>query len=550
MKKRILAWLVLFALVFAMTGCTGTNESEESKKPDESASVESSKEADSEHPGWLTEEKKTLKVLTNEGSGTSNPPASNDLPFWKWLEEYTNVHIEWEIASTSGYNEVVSTRLSAGVDLPDIMMVNTLPLAEKAGMNGILVDLAEYWDTCFTNTSAYWDSQDVDFLSYVTSSDGAIYALVGMAEPVEGHITLAYNKEWLEKLNAEVPTTLDEFTDLLYKMKEAGDLNGNGVNDEIVLTSSGVSDLTSSLGTAFGLEQYEAWDAFVADENGVVKDEYTSENMKNFLAYLRRIYKDRLLDQEISSMSANTLAEKIASDRVGIFAYYSEYAIIFGQLTSKGQQDPFSEVYSLGGALASEYNGNKGYFMRRERAVGAPTAITDECKDVELAARWLDTLYADPNVLNVRVYGIEGEDWRYDENGEIEILFPEDGSIRDIGAKGCGQIPLCHFQTREQLLAGNEQYPWYLEEYEKMRTESDWKSPSVKHITLYSDEENELISFVSTDVKGVFGEYRDKFIKGSADVNADWDKYVSEINKMGLPDMIKGWQMIHDRTKQ
>ena len=416
-------------------------------------------------------------------------------------------------------------------------------------MNGLLVDLSEYWDTCFTNTDAYWKGQGVDFLSHITSSDGSIYALVGMAEPVEGHITIMYNKDWLEKVNEEMPTTLDDFTALLRKLKSAGDLNGNGINDEIILTASGVSDLTSGLGTAFGLEQYEAWDAFVADENNVVRDEYTSENMKEFLTYLRTLYKEKILDQEISSMNANTLAEKIASDRVGIFIYYSSYAITYGQLTSKGQKDPFAEVYSLGLALGSKYNGNKGVFMRRERALGAPTSITDECKDVELAAKWLDTLYADPNVLNVRIYGMEGEDWRYDENGNIEVLYPEDGSVRNISAKGCGQIPLCHFQTPEQLLSGNEQFPWYLEGYDRMREECVWKSPSIKHIQLFTDEENELINFVNSDVKGVFGQYRDKFVKGSADPNTDWNKYVQEINKMGLQDMVKGWQMIHDRTR-
>lgn len=545
MKKRITAILLIAVMLFGMTAC-GV-DAEEEKKEDEKESEEAG-ESENIPESWLTNEKKTLTVLTTEGTSTSNPPASNDLPFWKWLEDYTNVHIEWEVASASGYTEVVSTRLAAGVDLPDIMMVNTLQLAENAGENGILVDLSEYWDTLFTNTNAYWEAQGVDFLSHISSYDGSIYALIGMAEPVEGHITIMYNTDWMEKLGAEIPTTLDEFTDLLYKMKEAGDLNGNGLEDEIILTSDGVSGLTSGLGTAFGLEQYEAWDAFVADENGVVTSEYTSDNMRDFLAYLNELYENKLLDQEISSTNANILAEKIASDRVGVFIYYSSYAITYGQLTTKGQADPFAECYSLGLALDSEYNGNDGYFIRRERAVGSPTAITNECEDVELACRWLDTLYADPNVLNTRIYGIEGEDWQFDSEGNIEILYAEDGSQRDISAKGCGQIPLCHFQTPEQLLSGKEQWPWYLEEYERMRTECTWKSPSIVHLQLYSEEEDELISNVNSDVKGVYGEYRDKFVKGDEDIETGWDVYLENMEKMGIQDMVDAWQMIYDRT--
>ena len=541
MKKRIIALLFVVAMILGLTACGSKDGSSTS------TAVTPLQEGDPET--WLSHDKVTLTVFTNEGSTTAYPAPSNDLPFWQFLEEYTNVHIEWEVASATGYTEVISTRLAAGVDLPDIMMVNTLPVAESAGENGLLVDLSEYWDTHFVNTNAHWDAQDVDFESYITSGDGSIYALVGMADPVEGHITLIYNTDWMEKLGAEIPTTLDEFTDLLYKMKAAGDLNGNGIDDEIVLTTSGVNELTSALGTAFNIEQYEAWDAFVADENDVVTSEYTSDNMKNYLSYIHDLYMDKVLDPEYSSMSANLLSEKIASDRVGVFAYYSGFAITYGQLTERGQADPTGEHFTLGVALASEYNNNEGFFMRRERAVGCPTSITSACEEVELACRWLDTLYADPNVLNVRQYGIEGEDWQYAADGSIEVLHPADGSLRNVGAKGCGQIMLCHFQTPEQLLDGKEQYPWYLEQYDRMRTECAWKSPTVKHVTLFTEEEDNLISNYNSDVKGMFGEYRDKFIKGMLDVDKDWDTYLESIEKMGMSNLTEAWQMVHDRTK-
>ena len=496
---------------------------------------------------WLTGDKRTLRILTNEGTNSTYPPASNDLPFWAWFEEYTNVHIEWEVASTTGYMEIVSTRLAAGVELPDIIMVNTLRIGESAGENGLLVDLSEYWDTHFVNTKNYWESQGIDILSHISTYDGAIYALCGMCEPVEGHITLMYNTDWMEQLGAEIPTTLDEFTDLLYKMKAAGDLNGNGRDDEVILTGSS-TELQSALGTAFGLEIYEGWDAFVADENGVVRDEYTSDEMRNYLTYINKLYEDRVLDPEICNMSTNIMSEKIASDRVGIFAYYSGFAISYGQLTTKGIEDPFAECYSLGVALASEYNNNEAYFVRRERALGSPTAITKECKDVELACRWLDTLNADPHVVNVRAFGIEGEDWVYDEAGKVELIYPTDGTARNIAAKGCGQLPIVHFQPKEQLLEDKAPYPWYLEQYEAIR-QCKWISPSVVHTSFYSDEEEEIISNVASDVKGMYGEHRDKFTKGTLDIETEWDTYVANMKKMGLEDLVSAWQMIYDRTK-
>ena len=86
MKKRLFALLMAAIMLLGLVACgdTGTD----GPSGDYNANLQ---------PGdpetWLTHDKVTLTVLTNEGSSTENPPASNDLPFWKFLEEYTNVHI-------------------------------------------------------------------------------------------------------------------------------------------------------------------------------------------------------------------------------------------------------------------------------------------------------------------------------------------------------------------------------------------------------------------------------------------------------------------------
>ena len=543
MKRRIIALLLTVIMLFGMTAC----QKKETGNADELATP--LKEGDPET--WLTGDKRTLRVLTNEGTGGSAyPPPSNDLALWQFMEEYTNVHIEWEVAPVTGYMEIINTRLAAGVDLPDIVMVNTVQIGESAGENGLLVDLNEYWDTCFTNTEAYWQSEGVDIRKYIANKDDAVYALCGLSGTVENQIILMYNTEWMEKLGAEVPSTLDEFTELLYKMDAAGDLNGNGIDDELVLTGGGITELLTALSPTFNMNVAPgAWDLFVADENDVVTDDYTSDNMKNCLTYLHKLYKDKVLDPEICGMNGNFLAEKIASDRVGVFAYYSTYAITFGQMTDRGIADPLGEHFTLGRPLGSEYNGNQAYTYLLSRPLGSPTAVTKECKDVELACRWIDTLNADPYVINVRLYGIEGKDWKYDENGEVELIFPADGSARNIEKDGFGQISLTGVTTSESYIADKLQYPWYLEQYAIIREEYPCKNTSIMHLSLYTDEEEEIISDVASDVKGMYGEHRDKFIKGQLDVEKDWDTYVAGMEKMGLKRLTAAWQSIHDRTK-
>lgn len=553
MKKMLTLLLAALILLAALTGCARTEQPARTQEPAGTADAqqpqteEKTQEPKADVPeSWLCEEKTTLTVLTFDSVGTDDPP-SNDQEFWQWMEDYTNVHIEWEIVPYAGYEEVIKARLSAGQDLPDIINVYKAANAVEAGRNGILLDMAENWDTCFTKTQAHFDVEGTDYKALISDGNGEIWALCCTVEPVEGHMMIMYNTAWMEKLGAEIPTTLDEFTELLRKAKAAGDLNGNGIDDEIPLTSAAPNNLVSILGNAFGLEQYGGWDAFVADENGVVSDEYTSEGMKAYLSYVNELYNEGLLDPEITTMSASMLSEKAAADRVFAFVYYSGFAPSYGAMTPAGVDDPFGEHFTLGAPLASEWNGNEGYYVRRETLSSTPTAVTANCSNPELAMRWLDTMFADEQCLRVRTCGIEGEHYKLAEDGGIELIMPEDGSSWT-GIQGGNQITLAFIQTKEQLLNTKTQYPWYLEEYERERSYK-WVSPSVPHPAAFADSEQEIFDTYKTDVNTYFNEMRDKFIMGEASVEKDWDTFVSTMNTLGLPYLTEAYQSVYDRTR-
>ena len=42
---------------------------------------------------------------------------------------------------------------------------------------------------------------------------------------------------------------------------------------------------------------------------------------------------------------------------------------------------------------------------------------------------------------------------------------------------------------------------------------------------------------------------RDKFVKGEASIEAEWDSYVSTMNSLGLSELIEVYQSIYDRTR-
>lgn len=558
MKKLLAAVLAVAMMASMLAGCSSSapEATEAAETKEASATTAAATEAaaaetapvNAEHPNWLCDEKTTLTILTYDGVNNTFLPPSNDLAFWQFLEDRTNVHIEWEVVPYAGYKEVIAARLASGTDLPDIVATEDYNQNNNAGKNGLFVDFNSKWDL-FPNTEKYFAEQGQNYRSSLLNEDGTFYALVGSVQPVEGHICFHYNTEWMKKLGLEIPKTLDEFTAVLEAMKAAGDLNGNGEADEVILTSNGTNGLGSALNTAFGMNAYESWDQFAVDENGVVFPEYTSENEKAYLTYLNDLYKKGLLDPEIGSMTADMVSEKCAADRVGVFIYYSAFALTYGKLTSKGVENPDGEWYTLGGALASDWNDNKGYFMRREILSAVPTSVNAASENIDLACRWLDVMFADPEVTMVRTCGWEGEDYEYDADGNFKLIMPEDGSAWSIQKKGCGQISLAFNQTKDQLLNSKRQYQWYMDEYDVLRETTEWKAPVIPRVVAFTDSEQEKRDDVRTDVLDYYQEMRDKFVTGEADIEKDWDTYCSNMDKLGLPTLTEVWQSVYDRTR-
>ena len=75
-------------------------------------------------------------------------------------------------------------------------------------------------------------------LESITAADGNIYGLPQFDYSIQDvtNDTLIINTEWLEKVGMDMPTTTEEFYQVLKAFKEAGDLNGNGKADEIPFT--------------------------------------------------------------------------------------------------------------------------------------------------------------------------------------------------------------------------------------------------------------------------------------------------------------------------
>src|SRR5690606_4877116 len=139
------------------------------------------------------------------------------------------------------------------------------------------------------------------------------------------------NVKWLENLGLDVPTTVDEFYTVLKAFKEQ-DPNGNGIQDEIPFLSWGLD----SPSFREALTWYGVF-AGIAEDNGTVYYKQATEEYKEFLAFMKKLYDEQLFYNDsitLTAQQAQALAQDGDVNKVGAFFDYAAF-VLLGQDTDK-----------------------------------------------------------------------------------------------------------------------------------------------------------------------------------------------------------------------
>ena len=170
-----------------------------------------------------------LKGLTDFPVGTESEP--NNRTIFKRLEEATNVHINWKTIQSDQWGDKISLEMSNASTLPDFIFnarfgdTDLLKYAEQ----GALLNLEELIDTYMPNLQKVFE-QAPEYRSMCEDADGHIWALPWIEQlgyektaiQTVGNMPFI-NVAWLEFLGLEMPTTVDEFKDVLIAFRDHAD---------------------------------------------------------------------------------------------------------------------------------------------------------------------------------------------------------------------------------------------------------------------------------------------------------------------------------------
>ncbi|WP_010273447.1 extracellular solute-binding protein [Paenibacillus senegalensis] len=173
---------------------------------------------------------KKIDILLSHSNGKYAQQVKSDDPYIKALSEISGYDLSFEfLGHGNDFTQQLTVRFASG-DLPDLIRTNSIdstmhPGALQQGVFHDLTDLIEEHGPHLKERipAEAWNSPKV-------SQDGKIYGIPTLLSLPATHV-LYFREDWLEKLNMDIPQTMDEFLAYFEAVKNE-DLNGNGQNDE------------------------------------------------------------------------------------------------------------------------------------------------------------------------------------------------------------------------------------------------------------------------------------------------------------------------------
>lgn len=345
----------------------------------------------------------------------------NNKEIYKLAEEATGIHIEWIPISSAEAEDKVNIMLAS--DLPDAF----LGLIGETQISNNMDSFADLSQDDLLKTAAphvYADYETFGGTEDLTWPDGSIRSLMtGRQTSYENDAMgiLWMNKAWLDELGMDVPSTTDEFLDVLRAFRD-NDKTGNGDTIPFLPSQSDWCSKIMNVANFWGIAGTNSSDqsAYMMIEDGTtVKGTVNTEEFRSFLEYAHQLVSEGLLDVEAFSQTSDQYYAKISAGRVG--CYYS-------WTPNSDMSDDLAKNYVAVGAITAP-DGN-GYVKSGSQDQLAANltgfTITSACDDVAGLLSWWDYISSSTELKYISRFGAQGGAWDVDENGQIYEKMPDE----------------------------------------------------------------------------------------------------------------------------
>lgn len=557
MKKLIFlaVLLVASACIFAMGGA------------DEKETMDVTYTPNGTYP--IVEEPITIDIMVVQ------PPCVEDYNtngFSKFMEEKTGITVNYIMVPEQAADEKLALTLASG-DYPDAFLgfgITNEQQTVYGAEEQLFMPLNDYYtkDTLPNLLNGLDDF--TGSMGFMTLTDGNIYSLPRLEQTyhVTNQAKMYVYKPFLDALGFEVPTTTDDFYEMLIAIRDS-DPNGNGKADEIPLAGSIIgwndqverflmnSFIYCDLDTNTGANP-EANAGYMMNGNKI-DTSVNKDAFRDGLTYINKLYEEGLIYNGSFTQDSSQLTQLVESSADPIIGF-----------VAGGWRGQFS---SLGGERFVDFRaiapleGPEGV---RESVNFLPTpgtgalVLSTETPYAEAILRYFDYMYSVEGTLKQR-YGVEGDAWMWAEEGDVGLdgnpaiwkrlkpwndkdpqnvtfiqgaTFAESNALRLGSAVAVGSDYYAPENNEKALY--DETYNLYTP-YANL----DLEVPSLK----YTGEEIEEFTTVKQELANYIRQNTVAFIVGTLDVTNDneWNTYLEGLEKSQMSAVLSNMQTAYDR---
>jgi putative aldouronate transport system substrate-binding protein len=322
----------------------------------------------------------------------------------KALEERYNIEYEYIPVTAGEYNNKLGVTLASG-DIPDTLL---FPNLDNIFFNAIDNEQFIPLDKYLQDTKEYPNFAKIpEDLKKVLTYNGHIYGIPRL-RGTRGH-TIVMRKDWLDKLGLSVPTTYDEFYEVM-KAFTKNDPDGNGKADTYGL-AIGMSDS--------GLIGVNAVTAGIQGGSGALANTWTEDGRggiipmefapkaKEAYGFYAKLYKDGLIAKDFAIKKDQQLEDDFILGKVGANGSSGSTFYTAARYEKARAVDPKFELVAL--PPFKNADGSQGY-MKFPGYFGVFAISSQTAKDeakVKKILKMLDDMIGDEGATFVR-WGVEG----------------------------------------------------------------------------------------------------------------------------------------------
>lgn len=444
----------------------------------------------------------------------------NDLLVASEIEKRTGIKVNFQTVSSSQYQDKLSVTLASG-DLPDIIHGIAANELKEIGQEGAVAAINEFADMLPNFKKLYMDENPWVLTSY-GDENGNLYSWPIYELNRDVNHGFMYRKDILEANGIEPWTDTESFYQVLKQLKEI-------YPDSYPYASKTGAAIFRDWAYGWGVGSTD-YPIFFDESDGQWKFAAHTQNHKEQLEFMKKLYTEGLMDPEFITDTADSWTSKMTTDRSFVTWDWIGRLDLFTNQVKEANPN-----YDLRYALPAGPTGNIRTLPKIDASWGIAVATNE---NTEISLKLLDYLTS-PSGSELITLGVEGVNFEWDENGKP--VYPE---LADLEIVDITVLSEKYGMWLEGSYLRPDHRSVYFNYTEREQEAQDLINEgshyeAIDPVLNFTADEVEILADLKASAQTAAEEFNTKFILNPAYGETQWNDWVASADSLGVTELLE-----------